>query len=377
MKTIALLSAGMLIYIYFGYCAILRLFSKRASSADNPTPTTPHAITVLITAHNEAHSIAARIQNVLSCDYDGPPVQILVGSDGSTDGTDEIVNSYKNPNVQLFRPQFRVGKSDTQNQAISHVTGEIVVFTDADTQFSTEFLREIARPFQNHTVGAVDGHLIFLSNGTSEEISRAQGTYWAQELLIRERESALGTLAVVSGACFAVRKSLLKPIPADVGEDCVVPLQVVSQGFLVVHASKAVAFDYAASESRSEFRGRVRTTLRNWQGTFLYVHLLNPFRHTGYALALWSHKILRWLSPVFLVTWIFAAIVSSSAFSRLSLLTTVPATLFCAAGCVVCILPSFRILPGLRYIWAFLVLNAGLATGLWKVVLGRTITFYR
>src|SRR5262245_10816032 len=216
-------------YVFAGYGLLLRL--AVALSRGRPAPASQRVtawprLAVLVTAHNEERRIAARIANLLACDYPPDRLEIVVASDGSSDRTDEIVRATGDPRVSLFRPAARGGKSATQNHAIATLTAEIVVFTDADTVFEPAYLRQVAVPFADPDVGAVDGRQLIRREGAGD-LGAAQGYYWRYELAIRDLESRLHILAVMSGPCMAVRRALLAPLPADVGEDCCVPLEVV------------------------------------------------------------------------------------------------------------------------------------------------------
>ena len=379
MVALYFLGLFMLLYLYGGYALVLRVVTGFKAGApiekayeDVFFPT----VTVLVTVYNEDDKIKARINNILKCEYPKDKLQILVASDGSTDATDEVVREMRDERVKLFRPKERKGKTDTQNQAIKEVSGEILVFTDADTQFERTFLKEIVRPFSDPSVGGVDGHLKFITDEKSG-VSQSQGFYWAQELLIRKFESYLGVLAVASGACMSIRTALFRPMVATVGEDCLVPLDVVSQGYRMVHADKALAFDRMEHDSSSEFKTRVRMTLRNWQGTWLYPHLLNPFKNPGVAFSLWSHKVLRWLSPMFLILWVVAGLGlywSSSPFNLLgisSLMFIVLALLGMIANYL-----NQRI-PIASGVYSFCLANAGFLVGVVKALIGEKVTSYR
>ena len=365
-----------LLYVYAGYFAIARFVSPRTSPARSDDLHGAPSVTVLITAFNEQAHIGARLENILSCTYQKDRLDIVVASDGSTDGTDQIVLAYGDRGVRLFRPSHRSGKSATQNEALNEITADVVVFTDAKTEFSRSFLKEIIRPFSDAHVGCVDGHLLFKSNDATDNIATSQGYYWRQELKLRAAESALGLLVVASGACMAVRRRLIKPLPATVGEDCVIPLDVARQGFKTVHAATALAFDVSTHGAQQEFATRVRMTSRNWQGTWMYTDLLNPLRHPGLALSLWSHKILRWLSPFFLLGWCACSVIVLVA-GRAPTLLGLPGAAFLVLSLGLTVAPPTRGTLGLRFLWAFIVANAGFAVGVLRGVSGVRITTYR
>jgi cellulose synthase/poly-beta-1,6-N-acetylglucosamine synthase-like glycosyltransferase len=373
---LTLLGFFLLAYVYYGYAIVLRLLSSRRSPPTFPGKPEEPSVTVLITVYNEVEKIQPRILNVLACDYPKDRFEILVASDGSTDGTDDRARHLRHPAVRVFRPAQRLGKTDTQNQAIAAAKGQIIVFTDADTRFSREFLKEIVRPFADPRVGGVDGHLLF--EGVKEsKVSQSQGTYWSQELAIRAAESSLGILGVASGACMAVRRSLFRTMKAAVGEDCLVPLDVVDQGYRMVHAEQAVAWDQMPERASGEFKTRVRMTQRNWQGTLAFPQLLNPFKNPGIAFALWSHKILRWLSPVFLGVLTLSSWLTGSG-SPLELVIAFCVVLFYLVGAAGAL--AYRNgwqIPIAGTVFSFLLANAGFLCGVWNAMFGKAITTYR
>jgi len=380
MEILFWVSLLVLCYIYDGYLRLLllldRLFAAPEKSSSDSSAELPR-ITVLITVYNEEEAIVKRIQNILACDYPRDKLEVMVASDGSTDATDNLVRSFEDASVILFRPLERRGKSDTQNQAIQMATGDIVVFTDAGTSFDKEFLRNIVKPFENPAVGGVDGTCLFLEKAGSG-INESQNYYWRYELRLRELESKLSILAVSSGACLTIRKELFRPMEAIYGEDCIIPLDIILQGYKMKHVSNAIAYDTWASESASEFKARVRMTLRNWGGTWSRPKLLNPLQYGGIAFALWSHKLLRWLSPFFLIIMTLSALVLSVYGQERFVLISVGLLLFYLAGFL-----GWRSeaagsrLPILSKIYSFLLANIGFLVGVWKSITGRKIRAYR
>lgn len=362
-------------YVYHGYRLFLELVVRFASRQDCPGEALPH-ITVLLTVYNEAELIQERIFNILDCEYPWDRMQLLIASDGSDDGTQEIVRSISDSRIELVDMTVRVGKSAAQNAALQHAVGDVVIFTDAGTRFSREFLRQIVKPFSCQDVGAVDGHLLFVSSGTGQ-IDSSQGYYWRYELMIRSLESRLGMLAVSSGACLAVRRALLRPLPPAIGEDCVVPLDVVVQGYRVVHQNGAVAHDCMESDTSREFKTRVRMTLRNWQGTLLYPALLNPFVRARYSIALWSHKLLRWLSPIPLITVVGSGIYLGVTGSSISVMANA-VNLFLLGGGLVGWWGerTGRRLPVAGNIFAFWLANAGFFVGTFRALIGSRVVAY-
>jgi cellulose synthase/poly-beta-1,6-N-acetylglucosamine synthase-like glycosyltransferase len=385
MWTITLISSLVLYWIYDGYGRFLsicvRLKTPRSSEdltlPGTPQGSAPPTIAVLLTVHNEASVIRARIENLLRCDYPSDHLTILVASDGSTDTTNDIVRTFQHDRVQLFESPG-LGKTATQNAAIRNIQSDLIVFTDADIQFDSQWLNHVVRRFADPHVGAVDGRLLY-GNAPANAVQSTQGAYWNYEVRLRDLESQLGILAVVAGACFAIRRSLFVPMDPAIGEDCIVPLDIVSQGFQVIHEPRAIAHNTFETDTTVTLRRRIRMTLRNWQGTWTRSHLLNPFRNPAYAFALWSHKLLRWLSPVFLGSATLSAATGLIQHQdAVSLAIFLPfAGLFLLAACGW--LSSRRKIhvPAAGAAYVFLLANTAFLIGIWRAVTGHRIHSYR
>jgi cellulose synthase/poly-beta-1,6-N-acetylglucosamine synthase-like glycosyltransferase len=386
---ITILATLILYWIYDGYGRFLQLMVllKRDESQvitalgpkgvehnnEDRWPT----MTVLLTVHNEETIIRRRIENILQCDYPAGCLTVLIASDGSTDSTNDIVRSFFDRGVRLFESPG-LGKTGTQNAAIRSIESDLIAFTDADILFDADWCKQIARRFQNPQVGAVDGRALYEAP-TSDALQASQGFYWTYELKLRLLESQLGILAVVAGACFAIRRNLFVTMDPAIGEDCIVPLDIVTQGFRVVHEPLAISRFDSEEDSSITLRRRIRMTLRNWQGTWTRSHLLNPLRHPGYAFALWSHKLLRWLSPLFLAT---ASCCSMAqlimAPSLASALIFAPfGGLFALAGIGWISARRHLRVPGTGAAYSFLVANVAFLIGIWRAVTGHRIHSYR
>jgi len=371
----------LIIYAFDGYLRILKLLTHFMSVRNKKNNATQAAkdelsVTILLTVFNEGDNVVDKIADLLKQDYPEEKLTILVASDGSTDNTDKLVHDYKHPQVHLFRPQFRQGKSDTQNQAIATINTDIVLFTDCDTRFKAGFIHEIMKPFRDKSVGCTSGLLLF-RNANNSNITSSQSRYWNYELQIRELESQLGILAVATGACMAVRLNLFKAFSKTCGEDCIVPLDTVSQGYQVKHVSSAIAYDKTPETQRTEFKARVRMTLRNWQGTWSRAELLNPLKHPGYAFALWSHKIIRWLTPVWLILLTILSFISAlhslfglTVFILLMVLYGLAAYGFFAEK------HNWKMPRLVNLAYSFMLANVGFLVGLWQAITGRQITIY-
>ncbi len=277
-------------------------------------------VTVLIPAWNEAGCIAATITNKLDQDYPRDRLRIVVVSDGSTDGTDDIVRGFAGRGVELLRVEGRGGKAVALNQAMRIATGQVVVFSDANSLFARDAIRRMVENFADPRVGYVTGGLSMQSDGHS--VSGAGiGAYLRYEALLRDLETRAGSVIGVNGGVDAIRRELYSDIPASLITDFVLPLRVIAAGHRVVHDGRAQAVETANQELGSEFRMRVRVALRALQGLAHMARLLNPLRHPLASFCLVSHKLLRYGAFVFMVCALAAnlALAADSSFYRVLL----------------------------------------------------------
>jgi cellulose synthase/poly-beta-1,6-N-acetylglucosamine synthase-like glycosyltransferase len=175
-------------------------------------------VTILITAFNEEAAIREKLSNTLAIDYPNDKLQVLVASDGSTDATDDIVREFANKGVQLFRQEGRVGKTTTQNNAVEHATGEIILFSDATTLYSSDVFSHILPPFADETVGCVAGLLVYVDEA-STTVGKGAKSYWSYETRLKSAESDACSLIGASGCLYAVRKSAYEPMYAEACSD--------------------------------------------------------------------------------------------------------------------------------------------------------------
>lgn len=301
LQTILVLSFLALIYTWVGYPAILwgltRIIRRQSCRSEQAWP----MISIIIACHNEESRIAAKLGDCLALRCPHEKLEILVASDGSTDGTESITAEFAegDPRIRLLRSGGRAGKSGVQNLAAIEAQGDILLFTDAETQTRPELLEQIVEDFGDSSVGLVAPVVQF--GRFDDPVSKGQGAYWRFEVYLRQRESDLGILSTASGAAFGIRRELFKPIPTQYGDDCIIPLDVCLQGYRVLQDPRCVVSDEMPHSIKGEFRTRVRMTTRNWSGILCRPRALNPFRFPGISWGLASHKFLRWMTPFFLL----------------------------------------------------------------------------
>lgn len=287
-------------YVYAGYPILLKILSYRKTSIktnDNYFP----SVTLFIPAYNEETVIEEKLKNSLALEYPPDKFEILVASDGSDDGTEQVVeNLLADPRISFFRRSDRGGKNSLINQFISSAKGEIMVFTDANAFFVSHAITKLVRHFADPQVGLVCGHLKYKKE-INNNVGEGEGLYFRYESLIKRLESRWGAVAVVTGAIYAIRKSLFSPLDPDVANDFAHPVLVGAKGYKVVFEPDAIAYERTTSSISEEFKRRARIVTRGFTGFGRYwksYRMLNGVR--GFCFV--SHKPLRWFVPFFLIT---------------------------------------------------------------------------
>ena len=284
------------VYTYLGYPLLLKLAGRRDPGAPgDPAEWPPLSIT--IPAYNEAQQIADTLEAVLAVDYPADRRQILVVSDASDDGTDDIVRGFVDRGVELLRLEERGGKTAAENAARSRLTGEIVINTDASIRLRPDAVKPLVRRFADPEVG--------VASGRDESVGRAgddgnvgESGYVGYEMWIRDLETRAGGIVGASGSLYAIRRELHQHLlPSALSRDFAAALVAREQGYRAVSVPEAVCLVPRTDSLRKEFSRKVRTMLRGMETLYFKRHLLNPFRHGSFAWKLFSHKVCRWLVP--------------------------------------------------------------------------------
>jgi len=299
MEFVFWVSVFLIVYPYAVY-PLLVLGLGRLKPRPVRTRSSMPMVTVVIPAYNEANCIAATVQNKLDQEYPKDKLQVIVVSDGSTDGTDDIVLEFNDSAVQLLRRNGREGKAAALNEAVRYAAGEVVVFSDANSIFAPDAIRYMAENLADSEVGYVTGHLIFLSDGPGL-IDSGVGAYQRYENWLRLGETRLGSIIGTNGGVGAIRRDLYADTPKALITDFVLPLTVIAGGHRVVFDPRVKSHETANAELGSEFRMRVRVGLRSLQGLAYMRRLLNPLRYPLASFCIFSHKVLRYLGFIFMI----------------------------------------------------------------------------
>lgn len=255
-------------------------------------------VSVVISVYNEQEIIKDKILNTLAFDYPKNLFEVIVVSDGSEDQTNTIVSQFKEPNVRLIDFPDRSGKTDCLNKAIPHANGEIVLFTDANSMFPRKLLKNLLRNFSDNTIGLVTGWTKYYN---SQNVSENIGLYARLELFTKEYESRISSCVGADGAIFAIGKELYVPLKIEDINDFVIPLNVVLKGKRVVIDKDVFCVEKTTGLMSDDFHRQIRITNRTIRALYNYIRLLNPFKYKTFSIFLLSHKVLRFLTPLFLI----------------------------------------------------------------------------
>lgn len=277
-------------YVFFPILVFVRgrLVRKPFKTAEITPP-----MTMVIAAYNEEASIAAKLDNLLSLDYPSDKLEVIVASDGSSDRTNEIVRAYAGRNVTLLALP-RQGKAPALDAAVAASHGEILVFSDANSMYAPEALRALARPFADPEVGGVAGNQVYLSKKSEGLSGDGEQSYWSFDRKLKQSQTKSGNAISATGAIYAIRRSLFRGVPVGVTDDFATSTDVIVQGYRLVFAPDAIAYEPVAGSGGVEFGRKVRVITRGLRGVLVVRReLLNPLRYGFYAFQLFSHKVLR------------------------------------------------------------------------------------
>ncbi|MBW2734253.1 MAG: glycosyltransferase family 2 protein [Deltaproteobacteria bacterium] len=275
-------------YTYLGYPALIYGLSRLRPRDVKRAPIEPK-VSVVLAAHNEEARMGDKLENLLALDYPADQLEVIVVSDGSSDGTENIVKSFAGRGVILERLHEPSGKAVALNRGVARANGEIIVFCDARQDLDPQALRALMPWFADEDIGAVSGELQLKTD-------KGPGMYWAYEKLIRAAESKVDSVVGATGALYAIRRSLYRELPPNtLLDDVYTPMQIVLQGFRVGFEPDAKVFDEEASV-KGEFSRKARTLAGNYQLLSQLPSLLDP-RKNRLLLELVSHKLLRLACP--------------------------------------------------------------------------------
>jgi poly-beta-1,6-N-acetyl-D-glucosamine synthase len=296
-------------YVYIGYPLVLVIWStvsQRPISRIYNEPT----VSIIIVVYNEREEIQHRIENCLDLDYPKNKIEIIASIDGSTDGTDALVRNYEKCGIRIINSPIHRGKAAALNCALSAAHGEILLFGDARQVFAPNVVRELMANFADPRIGAVSGELVLLDESGCEA-KDAIGFYWRYEKKLRLMEGQIHSSLGCTGAIYAIRRELAKPLPENIIlDDVMMPMRAVLQGHRVVLDAHARAFDRVAITPEVEYQRKIRTLMGNFQLILQMPELLLPWKNPVFFQFV-SHKLGRLIAP-----YAFLALAVSNLFLR-------------------------------------------------------------
>lgn len=298
------LSAAGVLYAYAGYPLLVWWLARRKpAAASRPWPDSElPAVTLIVPVHNERTTITQKLSNTRGLEYRPSGLTAIFVSDGSTDGTADIIKPAQDDRIRLIVLAERGGKAGALNAGLANAGSPIVVFSDASIMLEPDAIRAIVKPFQAPDIGCVSGEDRITGGG-------GEGLYGRYEMFLRRQESRLHSLVGASGSFYAQRRDLCGVFLPNVAPDFLSVLRTVEGGFRAVSEPSAVGIMRALDSPHDEFARKVRTVLRGLTTLGQHIRLLNPFRYGVFAFELFSHKVMRWLVPVFLLAMLLASAV--------------------------------------------------------------------
>lgn len=356
-----------------GYPLVLAIwpFKRRHTTGDHLP-----SVSLVINAFNEAAVIAVKIENALAIDYPAEKFEIVIISDESTDGTDKIAAGYADRGVVVYRQVPRAGKSAGLTRFLPETRGEVIVFSDANSMYEPDAIRQLVRHFGDDRVGYVVGQQRYAQDAA--DVSFAESLYWRFETWMKSRESSLGSVVGGDGAIYAIRRGLFEPLQADDISDFTLPLKIVTAGYRGIYEPEAICYESTASSFGGEFRRKIRIVNRSFRAVLRVPGALNPFKVGAFSIQLLLHKVLRWLTPFFLL----GILVSNLCLVLMTPETVVPTVIY-TWGLIFQTtfygLASLRLVPGLRHwkpvfvAYYFCLVNLAAGIGVLQQLFGRSI----
>jgi cellulose synthase/poly-beta-1,6-N-acetylglucosamine synthase-like glycosyltransferase len=286
------LSAGLIVYTHLGYPTLLRfllVFKRRPGAGRGETPELPE-VSLIVAAYDEEEVIEAKVANALALDYPRERLQVIVASDGSGDATAERARA---AGADLVLELPRGGKIAAQNAAAERASGEVLAFSDANSLWRPDALRRLVEPFADSGVGYVCGQVRFLD----EDGDNLEGAYWRYEMAVREMESSLAGITAGNGAIYAVRADSYLPLAPSGSHDLSFPFELAKRGLRSLYVSEARAEEKMVPTLEGEFARKRRMMIGIWD-IVVGERMISPRGYTPlYALELFSHRVLRYLTP--------------------------------------------------------------------------------
>jgi glycosyltransferase involved in cell wall biosynthesis len=365
------------IYSYFIYPLVLRLLVAKAGvkthiETEGQAIAVPN-VSLIVTAYNEESRIRAKIENSLQLAFTDAAFEIIIASDCSEDATDEIVRGYAARNVRLVRAPERLGKEHAQQCAIKEASGDILVFSDVATEIPADAIQKLVAYFNDPSIGAVSSEDRFISQ---DGAVAGEGAYVKYEMWLRQQESRLAGLVGLSGSFFAVRKSLCRDWDIHSPSDFNTALNTAKAGLRAVTAPDVLGFYQDLKDPSKEYQRKIRTVIRGMTGLSRHAEVLGFGKFGFFSFQVISHKLMRWLTPWFLlIVFLFNALIAdNSAFYSLVFLGQLA---FYGIALVAHFLPHLQSISFIKLVYFFVQVNIALLDAGIKFIAGQRMTTWK
>lgn len=363
-----------MLHSYLFYPVILQILSsgkKQNETVFSGEEELPY-ITILLAVYNEEKVIEEKIETTLASKYPAERIEFLIGSDHSNDHTEQIIQhaALQFPQIRLVRFEERSGKIHIINQLAKQAGGTILILTDANVFFTKDTLFELVKHYKEPSISLVAGNILN-PEITHDGISRQERDYLFLENRVKHREGLLwGAMMGAFGGCYSVRKSFFRPTPENfIVDDFFITMSVMEQGGKAINELQANCYEDVSNKITEEFRRKTRIATGNFQNFARFLNLLSPLKG-GVAFAYWSHKVLRWLGPFFIMLAYLCSF--ALAFHNLFYLACFwIQTILLVIPVLDALLRKLKIhFSGLRYISHFYIMNLALLNGFYNYLTG-------
>ncbi len=292
-------------YTFIGYGFLLFILVKIKRIFKKPEQLLPGLdlpnVTILIAAYNEEALIEEKVENTLSLDYPKDRIQIIIITDGSTDQTAEKVSKYNT--VLLLHSDIRAGKMAAIKRAMPFVSGEVILFTDANTFLNKPAVKELVKHYQNPKVGAVAGEKRILVEEIADASSAGEGFYWKYESMLKKWDYELYSNVGAAGELFSIRTELYEPVESDtIIDDHMIAMRIAEKGYIIAYEPLAYAMETASANSKEELKRKIRIAAGGIQSILRLKKAANPFNYPALTFQYISHRVLRWtITPLLLI----------------------------------------------------------------------------
>ena len=376
LKLVFWASVSLIAYTYLVYPLLMWVAARFAPSRRPVTPAESYpAVSMIIAAYNEEEVIEEKIRNCLALRYPAEKLEVLIGSDGSSDRTVELASRFSENRRVVVHAYSRRGKVWVVNDLVQVARGDVLVFSDANTIYAPEALERLVDRLRETSVGCVTGLLCLRKKGDHVGAS-GESFYWKYETFKKRQEQAFLAVAGANGAIYALRRELFEPLSGKtINDDFTISMRVYLKGYRIALAEDARAYEYTASDFRGEFNRHVRDSAGHYRAMLELAGMLNPLLGMP-SFCYLSHRVVRWITPFLMI----AALAASGLLASDAVYSWLFALQVTAYVCVAAVSP--HVMRGgkigvLFVPYYFVTINAAILIGFVKFCMGTQTSLWR